>query len=139
MANVLLLLSSIFVLAMVMPAEDTDEANVRKSVEQFSTAADKQDVQKMRKVLHAEAQQFFVGPEGLMRLETEAYLGMLEQKQIGGQPRKLKIQSVDVNGDMASVKATMSNKAYHFDNYFSLMKIDGKWQIVSVVLRMQQL
>ena len=128
---------NMFFLAATFSAPASDDAAVRAVVKKFSVAADKQDAAGVGVVLHREAQQFFMGENGLVRLETAAYLGMIEQKKIGGQPRKLTIDHVAVDGDMASVKATMSNSTYRFDNFISLMKIDGHWQIMSIVLRMQ--
>ncbi len=131
------LLINLFFLAATLTTPPSDDAEVRAAIKQFSTAADNQDATLVGAVLHKEAQQFFVGQDGLVRLETATYLGMLEQKKIGGTPRTLAIDQVTVDGDMASAKATMSNDAYRFDNFISLMKIDGQWQIMSIVLRMQ--
>ncbi|MFK7849255.1 MAG: nuclear transport factor 2 family protein [Rhodothermales bacterium] len=114
----------------------TDEAEIRTTIKQFSTAADRQDAARIGEVLHAEAQQFYKGADGLVRLETKIYLNLIEQKKIGGEARELHIKNVDVNGDMASVNAVMSGKDYTFDNYISLMKVDGSWQIMSIILRM---
>ncbi|MEM8484262.1 MAG: nuclear transport factor 2 family protein [Bacteroidota bacterium] len=131
------ILMNLIFLAATFATPASDDAEVRAVVKQFATAADKQDAAGVRSVLHKEAQQFFKGENGLVRLETAVYLGMIEQKKIGGQPRKLTIDHVAVDGDMASVKATMVNKAYRFDNFISLMKVEGQWQIMSIVLRMQ--
>ena len=133
----LLNLLTLFFMATTLTVSTTDEADIRRAVKQFTSAADVQDAAEMRNVLHTEAQQFFMGADGLVRLETAAYLGMIEQKKIGGQPRTLHIESVDVNGDLASVSASMSNESMHFDNYISLMKIEGEWKIMSIVLRME--
>ena len=141
MINTWLILGACTVLAVVAHAEagvtKADEEQVRSVVTSFARAADTQDVAQMRTVLHKEAQQFFKGPDGMVRLETQTYLQMIEQKKIGGQPRDLAIASIDVNGDLASVKASMTNESYHFDNYISLMKVGADWQIVSIVLRME--
>lgn len=132
-----MLIVAIALLGISVSKTTTDEEQVRKAVKQFSKSADAQDVAGIQSVLHPEAQQFFMGPEGMVRLETTTYVSMIEQKKIGGQPRQLSISHVDVDGDMASVKANMSNDAYQFDNFISLMKVDGSWQIVSIVLRMK--
>lgn len=134
--NLILLLGSFF-LAATFTTTVTDEADVRAVIKKFASAGDTQNAGDMQQVLHPEAQQFFMGENGLVRLDTPTYLGMIEQKKIGGQSRKLHIQNVDVNGNMATAKAALSNDAYHFDNYISLMKVDGAWQIMSIVLRME--
>ena len=131
------MLGSLFLLSSVLTSSVTDEADIREAIEQFVSGADSQDASSIGKVLHAEAQQFFMGADGLVRLETAAYLGLIEQKKIGGQPRKLNIQNIDVNGNLASVNASMSNDSARFDNFISLMKIDDEWQIMSIVLRME--
>ena len=117
------LLMNLFFLAVAMATPASDDAEVRAAIKQFSTAADNQDAAMVGAVLHKEAQQFFMGENGLVRLETATYLGMLEQKKIGGTPRKVSIDRVTVDGNMASAQATMSNDAYRFDNFISLMKM----------------
>ena len=132
-----MLFVSVLFAGVLMQSPADEDVKIRDVVERFSKAADIQDVSLMRQTLHPEAQQFFVGPEGLVRLPTGAYLDMLEQKKIGGIERKLKIADIDVNGNLASVKASMKNDAVHFENFFSLMNVDDEWVIVSVILRME--
>ena len=133
----LLTLGSLFLLSSVLSSPITDEADIRRAIEQFVSGADSQDASSIGAVLHKEAQQFFMGADGLVRLETAAYLGLIEQKKIGGHPRKLKIEDIAVNGNLASVKASMSNDAARFDNFISLMKIEKEWKIMSIVLHME--
>ena len=143
--NILMILGAVFMATIstestssksTLVQSSADEAEIRSAIEQFSTAADNQDAAGVGEVLHVEAQQFYMGPEGLVRLETPTYLSLIEQKKIGGEARVLNIKRIDVNGEMASAKVLMTGKEYTFDNYISLMRVDDRWQIMSIVLRM---
>lgn len=114
-----------------------DKVQIKTIIAQFMEGGDKQDVDLITSTLHPEAQQFFKGPEGLVRLSTPAYLEMVAGKKIGGVTRNLDILDIDITGELATVKAEMKNDAMHFDNYFSLMKVDTSWKIVSIVLHLE--
>ena len=137
MTSILFFVSALLVMGISIQTPVEYDDDIRGIVKQFSEAADQQDTALMEGILHTEAQQFFVGPQGLVRLTTPAYMDMLAQKQIGGTPRSLEISAVDIQGNLASVKASMDNDAMHFENFFSLMKIDDEWKIVSVILSVE--
>ena len=132
----------LFLAAMMLPQETQtlttgDEAQIQIAIENFARGADAQNTTLIATSLHPEAQQYFVGQDGLVRLSRTDYFNMLEQKKIGGQKRNLEISSITVNENLAVASAAMWNDGVRFENYFSLMKIGGTWQIVSVVLRME--
>ncbi|MEM6784261.1 MAG: nuclear transport factor 2 family protein [Bacteroidota bacterium] len=137
MTTYFLLACSLLTTATAHTAAVDDEAVIRAVIEQFAEGADAQQSARVAEVLHAEAQQFFQGPNGLVRLTHEAYINMLDAKQIGGSPRTLVVHNVDVNGNLAVASVTMQGEQAHFENYIALMKTDGGWQIVSVILRME--
>ena len=116
--------------------KSTDEKSEIKSlITKFASGADLQDAALLATVLHEESQQFFNGPDGLMRLSRENYLSMINQKKIGGSPRKLTIDSVEITGNLAIAQATMKNEKMLFENYFSLMKVEDSWQIISIIMQ----
>ena len=116
---------------------DQDEAAIKAAIQYFVQGADSQDTQKLAKVLHHESQQFYIGADGLVRLPRSTYFTLIDEKKIGGTPRKLNIDSINVNGNLAVAKVEVWNEYARFENYFSLMKVDNSWQIVSVILQME--
>ena len=132
----------IFILSMITLLNSTiegdkDKKEIQAAIEHFVKGADKQDTEMISTVLHQEAQQFFVGPQGLVRIPQNDYIQLIDQKKIGGSARKLDIELIDVNGNLASAKAKMWNEDARFENYFSLMKVEESWQIVSIILHME--
>ncbi len=120
-----------------MPSSSDNTAAIRATITQFAQGADNQDVAALAESLHPEAQQFFLSPDGLVRLTVPAYLGMVEAKQIGGVPRDITIASIDVTAHIAQAKATFANDAMRLDNYVSLMQVDGEWKILSIVIKLE--
>ncbi|EJC82137.1 MULTISPECIES: nuclear transport factor 2 family protein [Rhizobium] len=68
--------------------------------------------------------------EWLTRDEFIAAILAEEPAPPGTQPF-MDIQSVDVEGDAASVKVTDDFAGMRFTDYLSLLKIEGRWTIVS--------
>lgn len=108
---------------------------VQTTVAQFANSAAKHDVARMAEVLHKDSRQYAWFKGKLMKLPKGAYLGLLQSKKIGGPGRTLRIHSVDVLGNLASVKVSLVGKKASLDYYMSLMKVEGRWQIMSNVMR----
>ena len=116
---------------------EQDKTKIKEAIQQFVQGADSQDNSVLAEVLHQESQQFYVGQDGLVRLPRSTYFNLIEQKKIGGTPRELTIESVDINGSLAVAKVKIWNDSVQFENYFSLMNVENQWQIISVILQMK--
>src|ERR1700750_2493942 len=49
------------------------------------------------------------------------------------QDRELYIDTIDVKGTAASAKVTIDYSTHQFVDYFNLLKINGRWSIVSKI------
>ncbi len=112
-----------------------EDQAVEATVRQFVQGADEQNVEQVANVLSSKAEQFYMGPDGLVNLPTLNYLQLLQEKQIGGTKRQLAIEQVSITDTIATAKVVIDSEKVRFDNYFSLMKIEEKWQILSIVLK----
>ncbi|BDS15528.1 nuclear transport factor 2 family protein [Aureispira anguillae] len=106
-----------------------------EAVENFASNADQQNVAKMEKTLHkdfrAVLNQLF-GSKEVSITNKESYLELLKAKKIGGDTRIVTINSVDIQGKNAFVKATFKGKKLNFNTYLLLVEEEkGLWKIIS--------
>lgn len=77
------------------------------------------------------------GTEGKLKITDKTGLEMIEEVRANGpsdlpvSERKEQISVLDITDDAASVKLV----AAHWMDYITLLKWNGEWKIVSVVLR----
>lgn len=126
---ILILFSSISIKA------DTDKAAISTVIEHFVKGADEHNTEFLASALHPQAQQFFIQKGELKTLTTDLYLKLIEAKKIGGKPRQLKIVDIDVSDYIATAKIEIRSGKVLFHDHVSLMKIDGHWKIMNIVLR----
>ena len=129
---VLILFSSVSIKA------DNDKKAISTVIEHFIKGADDHNAELLTSALHPQDQQFFMQKGKLTTLTTEIYLKLIEAKKIGGTPRQFKIKDLDINNNIASAKVEIRSSKVLFQDYISLMKIDGKWQIMNIVLRYEK-
>ncbi|PWT90073.1 MAG: hypothetical protein C5B55_10265 [Blastocatellia bacterium] len=132
-----LALSAIVVLSCCFNAlgqAGSDEASVRETVNHYLHGLKFNDVESLKKAFHPDAKLIFVKRDG--------QLGTLSQEQwykgfasSAGQEEKgdLQIASVDITGGAASVKVVEVYDKTKYTDYLSLLKFDGRWQIVNKI------
>ena len=112
-----------------------DIEKISRVVSQFSQSADQRNLQKMEEVLHPEFRSVvnrLFGSEEVSVMDRSIYLNLLKEEKIGGDKREVAIQSVNIQGNTAIVKAILLGKSLRFDTYLQLIKdVNGKWWIVS--------
>ena len=118
------------------PTSASEEKQVTQCVEQFVIGADQQDQTAIASVLHDHFRVMLnPGNDEVQMISKDQYLSLIEEKKIGGTPRTLSIDQVDVFGaKTAKVKAQLSSDKMTFYSYYSLMKVNGDWQIVQDLL-----
>lgn len=130
MKNLLLLVPvSLFALIAFTPSEVNA---IREVVEIYANAGDIQDASKMGKVLHDGFRVVWNDPakKTVSLISKTDYMQLLEAKKIGGDKRKVIIESIDISeGVNASVRVTLDGEKGDFWNLLSLVKVDGKWLI----------
>ncbi|KWN22025.1 hypothetical protein WT83_04970 [Burkholderia territorii] len=55
------------------------------------------------------------------------------------QQRTVRIETIDITGSAASAKVVIDYATHRFTDYFNLLKIDGKWLIVSKIFHRSEL
>jgi len=130
-------LSIVFVaFTLVAPTSPTpsEEALVRQTVETYLHGLKFNDVASLKKAFLPEAKLFFVKKDGSLGSLTQEdwYKGFAASagKEEEGE---LKIVSVDVTGNTASVKVREEYPKSIYTDYVSLLKLGGEWRIVNKV------
>jgi protease I len=90
------------------------------------------DYATLAKAFHPEAMMQSVGGNGHQNVNVLEFFkkGM---KPGPRQNRTTRIVSVDVQGNAAQAKLTITYEGFRFIDYMTLLKVDGKWLIVSKV------
>ncbi|WP_420388652.1 nuclear transport factor 2 family protein [Roseivirga sp.] len=59
------------------------------------------------------------------------YLTLIEEKTFGGIPREIEIEPIDVEGNIAMVKAKLKSEQLTFKSFISLVQLENKdWQVI---------
>jgi hypothetical protein len=120
------------------PAGD-DRAAVRAVVETYLRGLRFNDVESLKKAFWPDAKLYFVKSDGTLGQlsQTDWYAGFA---QSAGKETKadFKIASLEVTNDAASVKVVETYPASRFTDYLSLVRFDGKWQIVNKIYTEQK-
>jgi len=106
--------------------------SIREVVEIYAKAGDMQDASKMGKVLHEGFRVVWNDPakKTVSLISKADYMQLIEAKKIGGDKRKVIIESIDISeGINASVRVTLDGEKGDFWNLLSLVKVDGQWLV----------
>ena len=106
--------------------------SIRGVVEVYAKAGDEQDVKAIEKVMHDGFRVVWNDPgKNTVSLISKAdYVQLLGAKKIGGDKRKVIIESIDISeGINASVRLTLDGEKGDFWNLLSLVKVNGEWLI----------
>ena len=140
MKTTLILLVCIFLTAMALAAfgkaadSHPEEAAVRETVQHYLHGLKFNDVESLKRAFYPEAK--------LLWIKRDKQLGQLTQEQwykgftaSAGQEEKgeLKITSVDITGNAASVKVEEFYETSKYTDYLSLLKLEGGWKIVNKI------
>ena len=125
-------------LALPAAAQQPEEAAVREAVTQYLMAHATGSAEPIRGVFRPELRMFFVRDGRLMSRTAEEYM-----RNFTGRPepdeaqRRRYIASVDVTGSAAMAKVVLDYPGATLTDYFALLKIEGKWQIVNKIFDSQ--
>jgi Putative lumazine-binding len=114
-----------------------DKKEIKKTLLKYVKAGDENNVKNLEKVTH---ENFRIVLNDTKKMEIavvdrSTYMDLIEKKVFGGTPRKVDIQILDVFGNTnATVKTKLTSEKAIFYNYYSLLKIDGKWWVVQDLL-----
>jgi len=131
--------ASLFTAPVAAQAPADDRALVRAVVETYLHGLKFNDVESLKKAFWPDAKLFFTKSDGSLGQLTQAdwYAGFA---QSAGKESKadLKITSVEVTNDVASAKVVETYPSSRYTDYISLVRFDGKWQIVNKIYTEQK-
>ncbi|HEX8146701.1 MAG TPA: nuclear transport factor 2 family protein [Pyrinomonadaceae bacterium] len=131
------LMCAILAVALAPVAEaqrPTEEAQVRQTVETYLHGLKFNDVSSLRKAFYPEAKLYFVKKDGTLgQLSQEQWYKGFEGSAGKEEQADLRIVSVDVTGNAASVKVVETYPKSVYTDYISLLKFGGEWRIVNKI------
>jgi hypothetical protein len=113
-----------------------EEGAVRTVMEAYFSGLKNRDIPALQKVIQAEARFISVNREGKFdELTQEKWHALIHPSEQSPGPYDMSgaILSVDITGNTAAVKSTVDMPRVIFQEYVGLLKIDGRWKIVSKV------
>lgn len=114
------------------PSAGAEDAAVRAAIEHYFQGHATGDGSHYRKVFHPDSKLFFMREGKFTSWTSEEYIGRASGKPAADEAqRKRTIDWIDVTGDAAVVKLTLTYPTVTFVDYMSLLKIDGEWKIVN--------
>ena len=93
------------------------------------------DISLIQNAFHPDTKLLSVSDEKIDVTEMKNWLKSLKERHESGDIRlgKLKIESIDVTDQAASVKLKIKFQEFEFTDYLSLLRLDGKWLIVGKI------
>ena len=109
-----------------------EDAAVRAAIEHYFQGHATGDGAHFRKVFHPESKLFFIRDGKFAQRTSEEYIAGAPGKPAEDEAqRKRTIDWIDVTGDTAVAKLTLTYPAATFTDYIALLKIEGEWKIVN--------
>ncbi len=116
-----------------MTDNTTDLQLIRQTVQLYFDGMYHSDVEKLKKAFHASAALMGYYDENLAHIPLENWLEMVKERPApskSGEEYDMKLVSMDVTENVASVKVRDFYMGLWFTDYLSLLKIEGEWVIV---------
>jgi protease I len=113
-----------------------DEAAVRRTVQYYFDGGKNRDSIALRKAFHPDARMLFAKDGKLVVVPIDEYIARvgsdkLEPGEVDSTRRR--VTSVDVVGDAAVARLELKRPDALLTDYMSLLKVDGRWQIVNKI------
>jgi hypothetical protein len=123
----------------LLPA-DPDEAAVREALQHYLNGHATSSAEEFRQAFHPRANLYFIRDGQFTERTSADYIAGAK----GGGPapdearRKRRIEQVDVTGTAAIATIVLEYPGVTFTDYMSLLKVDGRWQIVAKVFHAER-
>lgn len=75
--------------------------------------------------------------ETVTTIPRAAFLAGIEAKKFGGNNKALKIEQVNIQGNIANVYFTHKGEAAGFHHFMNLIKLNGVWKAASTAVHME--
>jgi hypothetical protein len=120
------------------PAPNATEAEVRAALQHYLMGHATGDGAHHREVFHPDSKLYFNRDGKFNALTSAEYIARASGKPAADEAqRKRRIVSVDVTGDAAVAKIELDYPSALLTDYFTLLKVDGKWMIMNKIFHSQ--
>jgi hypothetical protein len=122
-------------LFLALPLFASDEDEIRAVVGKYFQAHATGEAAPLHEAFHPDWRMMSVNKEGALTTRTlEQYTsGFTGKAPADEAQRKRSIEQIDVTGNAAMAKIRLDYPAATLTDYMLLLKIDGKWQVVSKI------
>jgi hypothetical protein len=113
-----------------------DEAAIRQTVQYYFDGGTNRDSVALRKAFHPDARMLFARDGRLVLVPIGEYIARVAgERPSPGQvdSTKKRVTSVDVYGDAAIARVELVRPEAKIVDYMSLLKVEGRWQIVNKI------
>ena len=118
----------------LLSAQSADHQGIRATINQYFNGHATGQAEEMRKAFLPSAHIEGLRQGVFTSWTVDQYVGNFRGTPASDEPsRKRTIDSVDIDGTAAMVKATLVHGATTFTDYFVLLKVDGAWKIANKV------
>ena len=130
----MLAMSLMLLASSVCAQTSSEEKEVKKVIEKFFAAGDKQDATELDGLLDANYRvvmnQLF-GSSDVMTMSKEAYLGKIRAKEFGGDTRRIDIHSIQVTGKLATADVSSKGGKMQMRSFLNLVQdAEGNWKLI---------
>ena len=134
MKRVCVLMVVLAIAGSITAAQAADEQGVRAAIAQYFKGHATRQADEMRKAFLPTAHIEGIRQGAFTSWTVDQYVAGFDGKVPADEAsRKRTIDSVDISGTAAMVKATLVHGATTFTDYFVLLKVDGQWKIANKV------
>jgi hypothetical protein len=113
----------------------TATEQITQAITNFVKGGDTSDLMMINRVLHDRfrvTNNGYKGTPGVTVLDKQQYLSNVQTGLFGGVPRKMSIESIDIDGKIASVKLRIESANHYFVSYNSMvLDTDNQWKIIN--------
>jgi CheY-like chemotaxis protein len=119
-----------------LSARWADEAAIRQTVQYYFDGGKNRDSVALRKAFHPEARMLFAKDGKLAVVPIGEYIARVAENQLKPgevDSTRRRVVEVDVAGDAAIARLELQRPDALLTDYMSLLKVDGRWQIVNKI------
>jgi len=119
-----------------LSARWADEAAIRQTVQYYFDGGKNRDSVALRKAFHPEARMLFAKDGKLAMVPIGEYIARVAENQLKPgevDSTRRRVVEVDVAGDAAIARLELERPDALLTDYMSLLKVDGRWQIVNKI------
>lgn len=113
-------------------AQDSDYAQVEKTVSYYLDGGTNNDFETLKKAFHKDASMKFIRNGEYEEVNAIEFFRKVT-KPGPKQDRETNISYINITGNTASAKLEITYPTFSFIDYMNLIKIKGEWKVVSKI------